>query len=169
MGELVKAEFEKFGVITTVFMKEDRNGSGRLWGFVTFLDPNAAAKAVAAMDNQIILPPTMGIQFQSKLQQGCSAPTYGEDIVGAAVNSVPSLGKEDIANAAIPTAPSLGKEDITDSAVTTVPNSGKADMLPMGFDAQTVEALGIDPASAAALGTLAALAAESEGAAGAAT
>mmetsp|Transcript_65025 Transcript_65025/g.203771 ORF Transcript_65025/g.203771 Transcript_65025/m.203771 type:complete len:504 (-) Transcript_65025:60-1571(-) len=54
--EAIRAEFERFGSVMDVFLKNDRDEPSRMWGFVTYGDSNAAASAVDALNERLVLP-----------------------------------------------------------------------------------------------------------------
>eukprot|EP00929_Paragymnodinium_shiwhaense_P118431 TRINITY_DN90357_c0_g1_i1.p1 TRINITY_DN90357_c0_g1~~TRINITY_DN90357_c0_g1_i1.p1 ORF type:complete len:580 (+),score=95.61 TRINITY_DN90357_c0_g1_i1:93-1832(+) len=54
--DLLKSEFEKFGTVTDVFLKNDTNDVGRMWGFVTFSDGASAQNAVQNLNERLVLP-----------------------------------------------------------------------------------------------------------------
>lgn len=53
---LMKDEFEKFGAVVDIFLKADCTEHGRMWGFVTYADSSAAAAAVTALHERLVLP-----------------------------------------------------------------------------------------------------------------
>jgi len=54
--EALRGEFEKFGLVMDVFLKGDSSEPGRMWGFVTYNDAGAAAAAVSALHERLVLP-----------------------------------------------------------------------------------------------------------------
>lgn len=55
-NESLRVEFEKFGPVVDVFLKNDKAEPGRMWGFVTYQDATSAAAAVAALHERLVLP-----------------------------------------------------------------------------------------------------------------
>mmetsp|Transcript_27737 Transcript_27737/g.88164 ORF Transcript_27737/g.88164 Transcript_27737/m.88164 type:complete len:902 (+) Transcript_27737:50-2755(+) len=49
-------EFAKYGPVAEIFLKHDATEAGRMWGFVTFVSPDGAAAAVAALNEQFVFP-----------------------------------------------------------------------------------------------------------------
>lgn len=54
--EMIKLEFGKYGAVAEVFLKADNAADGRMWGFVTFVNPESSASAVNALNDQFVFP-----------------------------------------------------------------------------------------------------------------
>jgi len=54
--EILKAEFEKFGPVSDIFLKNDASDPARMWGFVNYQDAASAALAVPALNERLVLP-----------------------------------------------------------------------------------------------------------------
>eukprot|EP00927_Polykrikos_kofoidii_P035024 TRINITY_DN29606_c0_g3_i2.p1 TRINITY_DN29606_c0_g3~~TRINITY_DN29606_c0_g3_i2.p1 ORF type:complete len:470 (-),score=76.30 TRINITY_DN29606_c0_g3_i2:591-2000(-) len=53
---LLRAEFERFGPVTEIFLKHDAADPNRMWGFLTFADTQSAAMAVSSLHEKLMLP-----------------------------------------------------------------------------------------------------------------
>jgi len=54
--EMMKEEFGKYGAVAEVFLKGDNSEPGRMWGFVTFVNPESSSAAVSALNEQFVFP-----------------------------------------------------------------------------------------------------------------
>lgn len=54
--EALREEFERFGLVMDVFLKNDISEPHRMWGFVTYRDAGSAAAAVTALHERLVLP-----------------------------------------------------------------------------------------------------------------
>eukprot|EP00927_Polykrikos_kofoidii_P019986 TRINITY_DN19405_c0_g1_i1.p1 TRINITY_DN19405_c0_g1~~TRINITY_DN19405_c0_g1_i1.p1 ORF type:complete len:954 (-),score=151.27 TRINITY_DN19405_c0_g1_i1:118-2979(-) len=70
----IRSEFVKFGDITDVYTRDDGRVPGRMWGFVTFSDPNSAVRAVTAYQHGLVQTPTWVSKPGSLPLQAASAP-----------------------------------------------------------------------------------------------
>merc|ERR1712190_451795 len=52
----IRTEFERFGQVTEVFLKNDASNEGRMWGFLSYADPQCAAIAVSSLHEKLMLP-----------------------------------------------------------------------------------------------------------------
>lgn len=52
----LRREFERFGAVTDIFLKNDSSDSTRMWGFLNYSDPTAAAMAVSTLADKLMLP-----------------------------------------------------------------------------------------------------------------
>jgi len=75
----LRLEFEKFGQVTDIFLKNDNSDPSRMWGFLSYADPQAAAVAVSALHEKLMMPGSvrpLAVSFarQSGGKGGAGAP-----------------------------------------------------------------------------------------------
>jgi len=52
----LRVEFERFGQVTEVFLKDDGTDPQRMWGFLSYADPQSAAVAVTTLHEKLMMP-----------------------------------------------------------------------------------------------------------------
>lgn len=76
---MLRQEFEKYGQVTEIFLKNDGTDSQRMWGFLSYADPQSAAVAVSSLHEKLMLPGSMRPCAVSFARTTASGPLAGEE------------------------------------------------------------------------------------------
>jgi len=74
--EILRTEFGRFGAVGDIFLRNDNSDPSRMWGFLNYTDPTAAAMAVSTLADKLLLPGStrpVAVSFAKSGNSGAAA------------------------------------------------------------------------------------------------
>lgn len=90
----LREEFGKVGQVTEVFLKDDGQRSGRMWGFITMADAGLAQAAIAEMNGKTLHPPQVDFhaaQQDMASMHGMHAGGFDPSLAPEAEHQAPAI------------------------------------------------------------------------------